>query len=186
MKWWKQLIEKIKAAITGEVKKRLTVPTIPDIIKPADPTAQPTGEAQVLWPAVEVDWQTHGWEGENEFRMAAVNKAREQGIDAIRFPLKYTDNKHLRIALWEWEHDEVKGKFRLDNFTRRARDKGIKRWVVDLSSGVELVWTADTFKAYGPNTDFQVQYTGIPMTAISMKVLECNNQGVKITPPKYR
>jgi hypothetical protein len=52
-------------------------------------------------------------------------------------------------------------------------------------AGVDLELVRDTFKAYSPD-GIQVQFTGISLTSEVKKILECDGQGIKTTPPRYR
>ena len=166
----------------GNAVNTIGTNTIGNAVTNVVPSPQENGP-QVLWDNVECDWCTHGWEGEDELRMAAINKSREKGYDAIRFNLKHLSNEHLVIALFEWEHPR-EFRFRLDNFSRRARDRGIKRWVVNLEPGIDPEWVADVFRAYGKGSDFQLQVVS-PTKEIS-DALGLDGQGVKVTQAERR
>ncbi len=150
-----------------------------------DPPPGTAGEDQTLWPAYSCpDFAKHGYEGEDTFRESCIAGSRAAGATAmaIRF---YANEPPARIEIYEWESDKTKGKFR-PNWTRKARDgAGVKRWVVDIS-GSSLEVVRDTFKAYAPDSDFQVQFTGISLTPEVKKILECDAQGIKTTPRRLR
>jgi hypothetical protein len=152
-----------------------------------DPAPIDSGEAQTLWPSVACpQWMVHTSDhpADDAIREAAWKSAKAQGLDAIRMNLKHTDNYHLVMALYEHEHKD-EHRYRLDNFTRRARDKGgVKRWVVDLAPGISLEWVGDIFLAYGPGTDFQLQIVNPSKEAT--KVLGLDAQGIKVSPPRKR
>jgi hypothetical protein len=162
----------------------------PSVAPPADNMPQyPASTPQTLWPAQQCpNWMIHtsDHKADDAIRAAAWEGAKAAGLDAIQFKLKHTDNEHLIIALFAWEHPK-EYRFRLDNFTQRALDKGgVKRWVVELPTGISLEWVADVFRFYGPGGPFQAQFTGIPITAEVRKVLGCDGQGVKTAKPERR
>jgi hypothetical protein len=156
--------------------------SIPSVIAPIEPAGE-----QILWPSVACpQWMIHTSDhpADDAVRESAWKAAAAQGVDAIRMNLKHTDNYHLVMALYEHEHKD-EHRYRLDNFTRRARDKGgVKRWVVDLAPGISLEWVGDIFLAYGPGTDFQLQIVNPSKEAT--KVLGLDAQGIKTIPPRKR
>lgn len=146
----------------------------------------PAGQAPILWDA----YYCAGWTGHNDQanldRDAGIKACKATGKTAIGFKFK-DDSGAFKIAVYHWPSN-VDGHFQEypENWTDRARvDAGVTRWVVSIAD-CEPVAVADTFKAYGPNTDYQVQFTGIPITREVMKALGCDGNGVKITPPVER
>ena len=141
--------------------------------------AQPA-QAQTLWPAVEVDWMAHGFEGENEIRAAAIKEAAASG-KAIRFKFRDTGTD-LRIWTVHWESDKKPGYFGPNNvWSQQAYDAGIRKWVMETDCPDALV--IDTFKAYG-GPDWGLQVIGASPAVI--KGLGLDGQGIKTTPPRYR
>ena len=153
-----------------------------------EPVPVPSGEAQTLWPSVACPkWMVHTSDhpADDAIRESAWKAAKAKGLDAIAFPLKYTDNYHLVMALFEHNH-KTQNRVRFDNFTWRAWTKGgVRRWVVDVSKCTDrLPWVAEVFGAYGPGGQFDVQYAGIPLTPEVKKILGCDGQGIKKTAGK--
>ena len=160
------------------------------VVTPAQPglitvpgTPPPIPQPQTLWPAYSCpNFAKHGYEGESQFRTDAMIAAQKAGFDAIA--IKFIPNEPpARIEIYEWESNVDKGKFR-PNCARQAREYGITKWVMDIS-GVDLELVRDTFKAYSPD-GIRVQFTGISLTSEVKKILECDGQGIKTTPPRYR
>jgi hypothetical protein len=146
----------------------------------------PAGQAPVLWDAYYVaEWTAHTDQG-NLDRAAGIKAAQASGKTCIGFKFK-NDSGAFKIAVYKWESDVDKGKFLEgdENWTDKALRAGIRQWCVNIQ-GSDLDVIKDTFKAYGPGTDYQVQFTGIPITRDVMKALECDGQGIKTTPPRYR
>lgn len=171
-------IKKLMAWITGEAKKKLTVPVLPPEDKPVTPSSN---EVQVLWPHVQCDWMIHGdGTNENEIRAAAIQQAAAEG-KAIRFKFRVTGTD-LRFWLVWWESNVNKGKFPQGNMaTPSALRAGVTKWVVDPCDDDELM--IDTFKAYG-DSDHQLQI--VAPSARVVAGLGLDSQGVKTTPPRYR
>ena len=150
----------------------------PPVVTPPNQEEQP--EAQTLWPAVECDWMIHG-EGtdENGVRQRAIDEAAASG-KAIKFRFRNTSTDFRFWVLW-WESDKDRGKFPNSGmWAPKASAAGVHRWVVDIR-GFDLALIADTFKAYAPDSDYQVQFTGVAITKAVQKALGCDAQGVKQT-----
>ncbi len=150
------------------------------------PAPLPAGQAPVLWDAYYVgEWTAHTDQG-NLDRAAGIKAAQAAGKTCIGFKFK-DDSGAFKIAVYKWEHPDDKGKFLEgdENWTDKALRAGIRQWCVNIE-GSDLAVIKDTFKFYGPNTEYQVQYTGIPITRDVMKQLECDANGIKTSAPRMR
>ena len=101
----------------------------------------------------------------------------------MRFNLKYTDNYHLVMFLFEHEHNS-EYRFRTDNESRKAKAGGIRRWVVDVAPGTSPAWVADLLRAYGAGSDYQVQV--VAPTPELTQALGLDSNGIKTTPAARR
>lgn len=152
---------------------------------PDAPVAPPETNKQVIWPAAEVlDGFTHGYETENEMRDNGVRAAIAAGFDTIAVEWRTDWNPEVSIHLLNYESNVDKGKFLPSSWFFRARDAGIKRWVVIVKT-TDMELFADRFKAYAPST-LQCVVSDKKLMAKLTALLGLDANGVKVSEARFR
>lgn len=169
--WWQKFLKMVKGKAT-------------DIVQPPDPSTVPTGETIKLWPAFQCPgYMSHGFEEENAMRNKAHDDAVAAGFDCIYFHMRSFPTPHVAVEILDWESDKEKGKF-VGKAHKRATSLGITRWQVDAVGNGDLAKLYDFFKHYNKGC---VQFMiGRSFTEDDMRILKCDNQGIKVSDPEMR
>jgi hypothetical protein len=175
---WKKILRAIADFFAPKVKEKVT-----------PPATIRTMPAQEVWQGYDAsDFFQHGYDEENAYRERCIAECVDGSPEPATMcvVMRSIPNPELSIHMLEYESDKDRGKFLPNNWYRRARNAGVKRWVVNVTqvSG-NLAAIADRFKAY-PAGSIQFVLSDTVKFQQLCSMMGLDDHGIKSSAPKFR